>query len=221
MFYLGNDAQAGFVLSRAWVFCCLWRDTVANQRIIIIDSDETWLKNLKTLLSKLGYLVVGDASDGPSGLKLVRARTPDLLIIQDNLPGISGLEVARILYEDKLAPVILTTDYMHQDLIEKAREARVSAALVKPVEENVLLPAVEMALGNYQEIIRLEKQVKELRDTLESRKLVEKAKGILMKTMGLNEDEAFKRIQKQSMNKRISMRAVAEAVILAHSINDF
>ena len=221
MFYLGNDAQAGFVLSRAWVFCCLWRDTVANQRIIIIDSDETWLKNLKTLLSKLGFLVVGDASDGPSGLKLVRARTPDLLIIQDNIPGISGLEVARILYEDKLAPVILTTDYMHQDLIEKAREARVFAALVKPVEENVLLPAVEMALGNYQEIIRLEKQVKELRDTLESRKLVEKAKGILMKTMGLNEDEAFKRIQKQSMNKRISMRAVAEAVILAHSINDF
>jgi len=192
---------------------------VANPRIIIIDSDEAWCKHLKTMLGKLGYLVVGDASDGPGALKLVRTRHPDLLIIQDHLPGLSGLEVARIMYEDKLGPVIITTDYMQQDLVEKAREARVFSILLKPVEEHDLMPAVELAMGNYQEIIKLEKQVKELRDTLETRKLVEKAKGILMRTMRLSEDEAFKRIQKQSMNKRISMRAVAEAVILAHNIN--
>ncbi|MCL5780448.1 MAG: ANTAR domain-containing protein [Firmicutes bacterium] len=192
---------------------------MANPRIIIIDSDEAWCKHLKTMLGKLGYLVVGDASDGPGALKLVRTRHPDLLIIQDHLPGLSGLEVARIMYEDKLGPVIITTDYMQQDLVEKAREARVFSILLKPVEEHDLLPAVELAMGNYQEIIKLEKQVKELRDTLETRKLVEKAKGILMRTMRLSEDEAFKRIQKQSMNKRISMRAVAEAVILAHNIN--
>jgi len=200
-------------------FCCLGRDNMANQRVIIVDSDETWLRSLKTLLGKLGYLVVGAASDGPSALKLVRSRHPDLLIIQDNLPGFSGLEVARIVYEDKLAPVIVTTDYMHQDLIDRSREARAFAALVKPIEENVLLPAIELALGDYQEMFRLEKQLKELRDTLETRKLVEKAKGILMKSMGLSEEEAFKRIQKQSMNKRITMRAVAEAVILAHNIH--
>ncbi len=192
---------------------------MANPRIIIIDSDEAWCKHLKTMLGKLGYLVVGDASDGPGALKLVRTRHPDLLIIQDHLPGLSGLEVARIMYEDKLGPVIITTDYMQQDLVEKAQEARVFSILLKPVEEHDLLPAVELAMGNYQEIIKLEKQVKELRDTLETRKLVEKAKGILMRTMRLSEDEAFKRIQKQSMNKRISMRAVAEAVILAHNIN--
>ncbi|MEW6064570.1 Fis family transcriptional regulator [Desulforamulus profundi] len=192
---------------------------MANPRIIIIDSDEAWCKHLKTMLGKLGYLVVGDASDGPGALKLVRTRHPDLLIIQDHLPGLSGLEVARIMYEDKLGPVIITTDYMQQDLVEKAREARVFSILLKPVEEHDLMPAVELAMGNYQEIIKLEKQVKELRDTLETRKLVEKAKGILMRTMRLSEDEAFKRIQKQSMNKRISMRAVAEAVILAHNIN--
>ncbi len=192
---------------------------MANPRIIIIDSDEAWCKHLKTMLGKLGYLVVGDASDGPGALKLVRTRHPDLLIIQDHLPGLSGLEVARIMYEDKLGPVIITTDYMQQDLVEKAQEARVFSILLKPVEEHDLLPAVELAMGNYQEIIKLEKQVKELRDTLETRKLVEKAKGILMRTMRLIEDEAFKRIQKQSMNKRISMRAVAEAVILAHNIN--
>jgi len=192
---------------------------VANPRIVIVDADEAWCKHLKTMLGKLGYLVVGDASDGPGALKLVRTRHPDLLIIQDHLPGLSGLEVARIMYEDQLGPVIITTDYMQQDLIEKAREARVFSILLKPVEEHALLPAVELAMGNYQEIIKLEKQVKELRDTLETRKLVEKAKGILMRTMKLSEEEAYKRIQKQSMNKRISMRAVAEAVILAHNIN--
>ncbi|SHE47561.1 ANTAR domain-containing response regulator [Desulforamulus putei] len=192
---------------------------MANPRIVIVDADEAWCKHLKTMLGKLGYLVVGDASDGPGALKLVRTRHPDLLIIQDHLPGLSGLEVARIMYEDQLGPVIITTDYMQQDLIEKAREARVFSILLKPVEEHALLPAVELAMGNYQEIIKLEKQVKELRDTLETRKLVEKAKGILMRTMKLSEEEAYKRIQKQSMNKRISMRAVAEAVILAHNIN--
>ncbi|AEF93409.1 response regulator receiver and ANTAR domain protein [Desulfotomaculum nigrificans CO-1-SRB] len=200
-------------------FLLLWGDSVANQRIIIVDTDEIWRKNLKTMLGKLGYLVVGEASDGPGALKLVRTRHPDLLIIHDNLPGLNGLEVARVLYEDKLAPVVITTDYICQDLIEKAREARVFSVMVKPIEEAALLTTVELALGNYQEIIKLEKQVKELKDTLETRKMVEKAKGILMKTMGLSEEEAFRRIQRQSMNKRISMRAVAEAVILAHNIN--
>lgn len=192
---------------------------MASQRIIIVDEDETWRKSLKTMLGKLGYLVVGDASDGTSALKLIRTRLPDLLICQDNVPGLNGLELAQILYEDKLGPVILTTDYMQQESVEKAREARVFAIMLKPIEESALLPAVELALGNYQEIIKLEKQVSELRDTLETRKMVEKAKGILMKSMKISEDEAFKKIQKQSMNKRISMRAVAEAVILAHNIN--
>lgn len=195
-------------------------DSVANQRIIIVDADEIWRKNLKTMLVKLGYLIVGEATDGPGALKLMRARHPDLLVIHDQLPGLNGLEVARILYEDKLGPVVITTDYIRQDLIEKAREARVFSVMAKPIEENSLLPAVELALGNYQEIIRLEKQIKELKDTLENRKLVEKAKGILMKSMGISEEEAFKRIQRQSMNKRLSMRAVAEAIILAHNIKE-
>ncbi|CCO08024.1 ANTAR domain-containing response regulator [Desulforamulus hydrothermalis] len=191
---------------------------MANPRIVIVDADEAWCKHIKTLLGKLGCLVVGDASDGPGALQLVRNRHPDLLIIQDCLQGISGLEVARIMYEDQLGPVILTTDYLRQDTIEKAREARVFSILQKPVEEHALWPAVELALANYQEIVKLEKQLKDLRDTLETRKLVEKAKGILMQTMKLSEEEAYKRMQRQSMNKRISMRAVAEAIILAHSI---
>ncbi|RYD06725.1 hypothetical protein N752_03355 [Desulforamulus aquiferis] len=118
---------------------------MANQRIIIVDEDETWRKNLKTMLGKLGYLVVGDASDGTGALKQIRTRLPDLLICQDNLPGLSGLELAQILYEDKLGPVILTTDYMQQELVEKAKDARVFAIMLKPIDESHLLPAVELA----------------------------------------------------------------------------
>ncbi len=188
---------------------------MANTRIVIVDTDYAWLKNIKTTLSKFGYLIVGEASDGPAALKLVRSRDPDLLIIQENLPGLSGLEVAYIMHEDKIGPVIVMTDYLQQDLIEKAKEARVANILVKPFEDHHLLPAVELALSNHQEIVQLEKRIKELKDTIETRKAIEKAKGILMKTLGLSEEESFRRIQKQSMNKRISMRSVAEAVILA------
>ena len=193
---------------------------MANPRILIVDSDYASLKHLKSLLTKLDFMVVGEVCDGPAALKLVRTREPDLLIIHDKLPGLGGLEVARIMYEDKIGPIIITTDYLQQELILKAKEARVSNILVKPLEEHHLLPAVELALGNYQEIIKLEKQIKELKNSIETRKLVEKAKGILMKTIHLNEEEAFRRIQKQSMNKRMSMRAVAEAVIMAHAMQD-
>jgi len=114
--------------------------------------------------------------------------------------------------------VILIASSTQQNLIEKAKLARVFAFLVKPELEYNLIPAVELALTNYQEIIKLEEKVKELQETLETRKIIERAKGILMETMRIPETEAFKRIQKQSMNKRISMRAVAEAIILAHNI---
>ncbi|MBC7323741.1 MAG: ANTAR domain-containing protein, partial [Moorella sp. (in: Bacteria)] len=165
-----------------------------------------------------GYWVIGEAGDGLSALKLIRSRQPDLLIIAAELPGMDGLEVARIVHEDKLAPVIVLAGAQGPGLLEKARDARVAALLLKPVEEASLLPAIEIALANYQEIIRLEKQIKELKETLETRKLVERAKGILMETLGISEAEAFRRIQKQSMNKRVSMRQVAEAIILAQSL---
>jgi len=191
---------------------------MAEQRIVLADSDATWRKAIKDMLIRLGYWVVGEAADGLTALKLVRSRQPDLLIIESNVPGMSGLEVAHILHEDKLAPVVVLTGAHSPGLLEKAKEARVSSLLVKPVDETSLYPAVELAMANYQEIIKLESRVNELKEILETRKLVERAKGILMETLGLSEAEAFKRIQKQSMNKRISMRQVAEAVILAHNL---
>lgn len=191
---------------------------MSEQRVIIIENDATWRRNIKAILAKMGYWVIGEAEDGQSGLKMIRSRQPDLVIIEAFLPGLDGYEVAQIVNEDKLAPVILVSSSTKQNIIEKAKAAKVFAFLIKPELESNLIPAVELALTNYQEIIRLENEVKELKDTLATRKVVERAKGILMETMGITETDAFKRIQKQSMNKRISMRAVAEAIILAHNL---
>lgn len=191
---------------------------MGEQRVIIIENDATWRRNIKAILAKMGYWVIGEAEDGQSGLKMVRSRQPDLVIIEAFLPGLDGYEVAQIINEDKLAPVIMVSSSTKQNIIEKAKAAKVFAFLMKPELESNLIPAVELALTNYQEIIRLENEVKELKETLETRKVIERAKGILMETMGITETDAFKRIQKQSMNKRISMRAVAEAIILAHNL---
>jgi len=190
---------------------------MAESRIVLVDADPVIRKNIKTMLIKFGYSIVGEASDGVSALKLVRSRQPDLLVIGAELPGMDGLEVAAIVHEDKIAPVVVLAGSHSQVLLEKAKVARVAAFLVKPVEENDLLPAVEITLSNYQEIVTLENKVKEMQEALTARKIVEQAKGILMETLNISEAEAFKRIQKQSMNSRVTMRQVAEAIILTQN----
>ncbi|MFZ5642208.1 MAG: ANTAR domain-containing response regulator [Bacillota bacterium] len=193
---------------------------MAEQRIVLVDSDATGRKNLKSMLTKLGYMVVGETGDGLNALKMVRTRQPELVIIDAAIPGMDGFEVAKIIHEDKLAPVVVLTSAYSQAMVEKAKEARVSALLSKPVDEMSILPAIELALASYSEVVSLESKLKELKELLETRKIVEKAKGILMETMGLSEAEAFRRMQKQSMNKRISMRQVADAVILAQNLKE-
>jgi len=191
---------------------------MSEYRIVLADADTTWSKNIKAMLNKSGYWVVGEAGDGVNALKMIRSRQPDLLIIDASLPGMDGLQIARIAHEDKLAPVVVTASTSHRGIMEKAREARVYALLFKPVSESSLLPAVELALVNYQEVINLERSIKDLKETLETRKLVEKAKGILMESLGLTEPESFRRMQRQSMNQRVSMRVVAEAVIMSYEL---
>ncbi len=191
---------------------------MSEYRIVLADADTTWSKNIKAMLSKYGYWVVGEAGDGVSALKIIRSRQPDLLIIDASLPGMDGLQIARIAHEDKLAPVLVTSSSSHHGIMEKAREARVYALLFKPVSESTLLPAVELALVNYQEVINLERNIRDLKETLATRKLVERAKGILMESMGLTEPESFRRMQRQSMNQRVSMRVVAEAVIMSYEL---
>ena len=191
---------------------------MGESRLIIVDSDATWRKHVKSILTKVGFLAIGEAEDGLTALKLVRSRQPDLVVMDAILPGMNGYEVARIIHEDKLAPVILLASPTQQNLMDRAKAARAFALLLKSDLEFNLISASELALANFQEMIRLEKQVKDLQETLETRKTLEKAKGILMENLGISEGEAFKRIQRQSMNKRVSMRAVAEALIMAHSV---
>lgn len=193
---------------------------MAEQRIVLVDSDAASRKNLKSMLTKLGYWVVGETGDGLNALKMVRTRQPELVILDSAIVGMDGFEVAKIIHEDKLAPVVVLTAAYTQAMVERAKEARISALLTKPVDEASILPAIELALATYGEVVQLEGKLKELKELLETRKLLEKAKGIMMETMGLSEAEAFRRMQKQSMNKRISMRQVAEAVILAQNLKE-
>jgi len=187
-------------------------------RIIIADSDSLLQQKLKILLSKAGYSVIGVAEDSLSALKIIRSRYPDLVILDSSLPGTGGFDVARIIDEHRIAPIIMLIPHYKRELIQKGKESCIFAYLVKPVNDDTLLSSIEVALMNYQKVLGLEKQVKELKDTLESRKVIEKAKGILMNHLNISEPEAFKKIQKQSMNKRTSMKAVAEAIILAYDL---
>lgn len=191
-----------------------------GSHIIIADSDTVLQKRLKLILTKAGYSVVGMAEDSLSSLKLIRSRHPDLIILDANLPGVGGMEVAKVIGESRIAPVVMLISHYQKELIQKCKDSWIFAYVVKPVNEDNLLSSMEIALLNYQKMLSLENQVKELKDTLESRKIVEKAKGMLMKQLGLSEAEAFKKIQKQSMNKRTTMKAIAEAIILAYEMKD-
>ncbi len=168
------------------------------------------------MLTQLGYLVVGEAGDGMTALHMARELRPDLLIMDIKMPVLDGLSAARMLAEEQIAPVLLLTAYSERDLIAGAREAGVVAYLVKPFREAELAPAIEVALARFEEFQQLRRQVQDLEQTLETRKLVERAKGLLMESQGLTEAEAFRKIQQISMNTRKPMREVAEAILLAH-----
>ena len=185
-------------------------------RLIIADDESLIRMDLREMLTQLGYLVVGEAGDGQSAVNLARELKPDAVIMDIKMPDLDGIEAARILTHERVAPVLLLTAYSDIELIARAREAGVAGYLVKPFRESDLAPAIEIALARFGEFRELEREVGDLQDTLETRKLVDRAKGILMDTQSLTEAEAFRRIQKMSMNTRKAMREVAEAIILAH-----
>jgi response regulator NasT len=172
--------------------------------------------DLREMLSNLGYLVVGEVGDGQSAVNLARELRPDLVIMDIKMPDMDGIDAAKILTEEKIAPVLLLTAYSQQELVSRAKEAGVAGYVVKPFRESDLSPAIEVALSRFTEFQALEKEVGDLQKALETRKFVDRAKGILMDTQGLTEGEAFRKIQKMSMNTRKPMKDVAEAIILAH-----
>jgi response regulator NasT len=187
---------------------------------LIADDESIILMDLREMLTNLGYLVVGEASDGQSAVNMARELKPDLVIMDIKMPGMDGIEAAKVLTEEKIAPVLLLTAYSQQDLIERAREAGVVGYLVKPFRESNLAPAIEVTLARFEEFRAVQKEVEDLKEALETRKLVDRAKGILMDTHGLTEQEAFRRIQKMSMNTRRPMKEIAEAIILAHEVKE-
>jgi AmiR/NasT family two-component response regulator len=185
-------------------------------RIIIADDESIVRADLKEMLTTLGYLIVGDVGDGQSAVNLARELKPDVVLMDIKMPNMDGIEAARILTEEQIAPVVLLTAYGQKDLIERAKDAGVVGYLVKPFRETDLMPAIEVALSRFSEFKTVRQEVMDLQNALETRKLVERAKGILMDTQDIDENDAFRKIQKMSMNTRKPMKEVAEAIILAH-----
>jgi two-component system, response regulator PdtaR len=188
---------------------------VERTRVIIADDESVIRADLREMLTNLGYLVIGEVGDGQSAVNLARELKPDVVIMDIKMPDLDGIEAARILTQEKIAPVLLLTAYSQRDLVDRAKEAGVVGYLVKPFREQEIVPAIDIAFARFQEFRELEKEVGSLRETLETRKLVDRAKGILMDQQGLSEAEAFRKIQKMSMNTRKPMKEIAEAIILA------
>lgn len=184
-------------------------------RVIIADDESVIRADLREMLSNLNYLVVGEVGDGKSAVNLARELKPDVVIMDIKMPDMDGIDAAKLMTQEKIAPVLLLTAYAQRDLVDRAKEAGVVGYLVKPFREQEIVPAIEIALARFGEFRELEKEVGDLNETLETRKLVDRAKGILMDSQGLTEQEAFRKIQKMSMNTRKPMKEIAQAIVLA------
>ncbi len=188
-------------------------------RIVLADDEAIIRMDLKEMLTSLGYVVVGEAGDGRSAVNLARELRPDLVIMDIQMPDLDGIDAAQELSAESIAPVLLLTAYSQQELIQRARTApAVVGYLVKPYRESDLAPAIEVALARHREFRTIQGELHDIHESLETRKVVERAKGLLMDTQGLKEAEAFRKIQKLSMNARKSMREVAEAILLANEL---
>ncbi len=191
----------------------------ARWRIIIADDESLIRLDLREMLTHLGYDVIGEAGDGRSALDLARKLQPDLVIMDIKMPEVDGIAAAEELTRAKIAPVVLLTAYSDQGLVERAKEAGVVGYVVKPFRETELMPVIELCLARFAEFRSLESEVGNLKEALEARKIIERAKGVLMEVHGLRESEAFHRIRKTSMDARKSMKEVAEAILLTHDMD--
>ncbi len=187
-------------------------------KVLIADDEPIIRLDLKQMLESLGYDVIGEAGDGKEAVSMAREFKPDVCILDVKMPVMDGIEAVDIITEENIAPTILLTAYSDKELIERAKAAGVFAYLVKPFKPSDLSPTIEVARARFEQNVLLGKEVSSLTERLEARKSIDRAKGILMDSQGLNEAEAYRRIQIQSMNLRKTMREVAEAIILAKSI---
>jgi two-component system, response regulator PdtaR len=182
-------------------------------RVVIAEDEAIIRLDLKETLEEEGYTVVGETGRGDEAVKLVRELEPDIAILDIKMPGLDGLAAAREIAGERRAAVLILTAFSQRDLIEQARDAGALAYLVKPFERTELVPAVEVALGRFRELRALADQTASLEEQLETRKIVDRAKGKLMDEFGLNESSAFTFIQRKAMSERVTMRDVAQRII--------
>ncbi|MDO9455319.1 ANTAR domain-containing response regulator [Nocardioides sp.] len=185
-----------------------------SPRTVVIAEDETLIRmDLAEMLTEEGYDVVGLAGDGAKAIELATELRPDLVILDVKMPVLDGIAAAEAIAGKRIAPVVILTAFSQRELVERARDAGAMAYLVKPFTQSDLVPAIEMALSRYAELAQLEAEVSGLQDRLETRKAVDRAKGILQEQLKLSEPDAFRWIQKTAMDLRLSMRQVAEGVV--------
>lgn len=192
-------------------------DTASNsstaRRVVVVEDESLIRMDIVETLRDNGFDVVGEAGDGEAGVALARELKPDVVVMDVKMPKLDGISAADLLNKDHVAPVVLLTAFSQKELVERATEAGAMAYVVKPFTPNDLIPAVEIALSRWAQLVALENEVADLAERFETRKLVDIAKGILNQKMGLSEPEAFRWIQKASMDRRLTMKDVAVTIV--------
>lgn len=183
-------------------------------RVLIAEDEALIRMDLREMLAEEGHEVVGEARDGAEAIELARRLRPDIVFMDVKMPGTGGLEAARAISEERLAPVVMVTAFSQQTYVDEATAAGAMAYLVKPFQKRDILPAMTVAVSRFAEARALENEVDDLTDRLETRKALDRAKGVLM-AKGMSEPDAFRRLQKLAMDRRLSLRQVADAVVLA------
>jgi response regulator NasT len=183
-------------------------------RVLIAEDEALIRMDLREMLEEEGHEVVGEARDGAEAIAAARALKPDVVFMDITMPGTNGIEAAQAIGAEAIAPVVMVTAFSQATLVEQAANAGAMAYVVKPFSRNDIIPAMQVAVARYTEMSMLAKEVDDLQERLATRKLLDRAKGVLM-SKGLSEPEAFRRLQKVAMDKRKSLREVAEAIITA------
>ena len=185
----------------------------APTRVLIAEDEALIRLDLKEMLEEEGYVVVAEVGDGQAAVEQAQLLRPDLVVLDVQMPVLDGIAAAEQIAAARIAPVIVLTAFSQRELVERARDAGAMAYLVKPFSKNDLVPAIEVAVGRFQEMHALDAEVTDLKERLEARKVVEQAKGRLMAERGMTEAEAFRWIQRTAMNERTSMKALAQAIL--------
>jgi response regulator NasT len=190
-----------------------------SSNVVIVDSQDESRKNLKILLNHLGYEVVGEGENGREAIELSEKLKPDLILMDVEISEMDGIITAREINQRVSLPIILYAVKRDEKMIQRVKDSGVMAYLVKPIREEELKVTIELAISRFDELKVLRKEIKELKETIETRKIIERAKGILMERQRLKERDAFRKLQKFSMDKRKPMKKVAEAIIIAYEID--